>query len=257
MIKEERMDTLADYIKRRRYASMDELITLLGVSKATVRRDLLELEKSGLIALTRGGASLLKPDAPHEPTYHEKKDTSIPEKQRIGRAAAETISSGDTVFIAAGTTTRCITPFLDNPGRIQTLNLVTNDLMIATDATGFSNVDVTVTGGQLRKNYYTLRGFVAENLVSHMRFSIAFLGVDAIDPESGCFIANADEISLIQRIISSAQKTVILCDSTKFSNKAFMLVCPLESIDTIITDDRLNKETLVLLREKGVEVITI
>lgn len=257
MIKEERLDRLADYINSRHYASIDELINLLGVSKATVRRDLIELQNAGLISLTRGGATLLKPDTPHELSYFEKKDANIPEKEKICQVASEMIHSGDTVFIGAGTTTRSITPYLSNTNQFQSLNLVTNDLMIAADSTGFSNLDVTVTGGQLRKNYFTLRGFAAENLISHMRFDIAFIGMDAIDPTAGCFIANADEVSLIQRIIDSADKTIILCDSTKFSNKAFMLVCPLESIDMIITDDRIDHESLVLLEEKGLEVVLI
>lgn len=254
MIKEERLDRLTEYAKTKHYVSVDELTKLLGVSRATIRRDLLSLQEHGIVTISRGGALYKDSDSHPEPLYFEKNELNIDEKRRIGEVAASFIQSGETVFVGAGTTTRCMVPFLDS---ISSFNLVTNDILVASDSTNFTNINVTVTGGQLRRNYYTLRGFAAENHVKNIHIDVAFWGMDAIDVNSGCYIANTDEVALIQNVIDSAGKVVLLCDHSKFQNKAFMMVCPLSKIDVIITDNALDSSIVCNLREQGIEVILV
>lgn len=254
MIREERLNRLTEYAKSKQYVSIDELITLLNVSKSTVHRDLAALEKLGVLSLSRGGALYAGDAGSAEPTYIEKNKSNTTEKDNIGKAAADFIHPGETAFIGAGTTARCMVPYL---GRIPAFNLVTNDVMIAADCTDYSNVNVTVTGGQLRRNYYTLRGFAAENYISNMHIDVSFWGMDAVDPENGCFIANADEVSLIQKVISISGKVVLLCDHSKFDNKAFMLVCPMDKISTIITDKGADSSILEKLRLQNIDIILV
>ena len=252
MIKEERLDRLTEYAKTKHYVSIDELTKLLGVSRATVRRDLLSLQEHGIVTLSHGGALYKDSDSHSEPLYFEKSELNIHEKQCIGEIAASLISPGETVFVGAGTTTRCMVPFLD---ALSSFNLVTNDILVAADSTNFTNINVTVTGGQLRKNYYTLRGFAAENHVKKLHIDVAFWGMDAIDVNSGCYISNTDEVALIQNVIDSAEKVVLLCDHSKFRSKAFMMVCPLTKIDVIITDKSVDSSIVSSLEDQGIEVI--
>lgn len=252
MIREERLNLLSEYIKSKHYVSIEELIQLLKVSKATVRRDLLYLEEQGTISVTRGGAFFQDADIQSEPSYFEKNESNIAEKKEIGKEAAKQILPGKTIFIGAGTTARCMVPFL---AALPSFNLVTNDLLIAADSTNYTNINITVTGGQLRKNYYTVRGFAAENYLNNIHMDIAFLSMDAVDIRTGCFIANADEVSLLQKVIGSAEKVILLCDHTKFNNKAFMLVCPLDKIDMIITDHKIDEKTLKELQMRNIPVV--
>ncbi|MCI8638581.1 MAG: DeoR/GlpR transcriptional regulator [Coprococcus sp.] len=251
MIREERLNRLTEYARSKQYVSIDELISLLNVSKSTVHRDLAALEKLGVLVLSRGGALYNGSVNSAEPTYVEKNKSNTTEKDRIGKAAVSLIRPGGTAFIGAGTTARCMVPYL---GGIPSFNLVTNDVLIAADCSDYTNVNVTVTGGQLRRNYYTLRGFAAENYISNMHIDVSFWGMDAVDPQNGCFIANADEVSLIQKVISISEKVVLLCDHSKFHNKAFMLVCPLDKISTIITDEDVAPSVLEMLRMQNLDI---
>ncbi|HEX3027403.1 MAG TPA: DeoR/GlpR family DNA-binding transcription regulator [Clostridia bacterium] len=252
MIREERLAKITEYVQNRHYASIEELVEMLGVSKATVRRDVLALSKSNAVVLTRGGITCDLHDRNRELAYNEKRYANAAEKNRLAQTAGRMIRPDMTIIIDAGTTTRSMVPFLRE---IKGLNLVTNDLMIAADVTDCEGISVTVTGGQLRRDFYTLRGYAAEDFVRHMRADIAFVGFDAVDIDSGCYITNADEVALKKCMIASADKVVALCDYTKFSNTAFISVCQLSDLDVIITNKELDMAEIEALRQMDVEVI--
>ncbi len=243
-----------EYLKHRHFASNREIMDYLGVSKATVRRDFIELQQQGRIAAARGGVSLIMDDTTAVPSYKGKKNSHTTEKNDIAQAAASLITAGETVFISAGTTTRAMLPYLDG---LSSLNLITNDLLVAADSTFIKNIDVTVTGGKLRKNYYTLRGYAAEDYVRKIKIDRAFIGMDAVDPTVGCYMDNDDEVPLIERVIESSHETVIVCDSSKLSNKAFMLAAPFSLVHTLITDRGIAPEAKQLIEEQIPRLIIV
>lgn len=252
MIRDERLAKITEYVQNRHFASVRELMELLKVSKATVRRDLELLSGENVVVLTRGGVTCVDKDKNSELAYNEKRSANTLEKNRLAEAAAGLIRSNSTVILDAGTTTRAIVPYIRE---LTGVNLVTNDLMIAADLNSCEGISVTVTGGQLRKGFFTLRGYMASDFIRSMRADIAFVGFDALDIRSGCFITNADEVSLKKSILSSADKVVAVLDHTKFSATAFISVCPLEDIDAVVTDRALDSGIAQALREMGVEVI--
>jgi DeoR/GlpR family transcriptional regulator of sugar metabolism len=254
LIREERFEKIIDYVQKRHFVSIDELIEMLGVSKATVRRDIMALSQTNKLLLTRGGITCELSDRDRELAYHDKYVVNAAEKNRLGQAASEFIHSKMTVIIDAGTTTRSIVSFLKD---VKDVNLVTNDLMIAGDLTDFDGIDVTVAGGKLRKGYYTLLGYVAEDFIRHMRVDIVFVGFDAIDISAGCFITNVDEVAYKRRIIESSETVVAVCDYTKFTNTAFISVCPLSDIDVIITNKELDSTIAEALRQTHIELILV
>ena len=56
---EERQQTIVNHLKINQFARITELIDLVNYSEATVKRDLVVLEQSGLIRRVRGGAMLV------------------------------------------------------------------------------------------------------------------------------------------------------------------------------------------------------
>ncbi len=252
MIRDERLEKITEYVQNRHYASVRELMELLKVSKATVRRDLELLSRSNAVLLTRGGVTCEGKDKNKELAYNEKRSANTLEKNRLGEAAGRLVRSNSTVILDAGTTTRAIVPHIRE---LTGLNLVTNDLMIAADLNTCEGVNVTVTGGQLRKGFFTLRGYMAADFVRSMRADLAFVGFDALDMRAGCFITNADEVSLKKSIIEAADKVVAVLDHTKFHATAFISVCPLHDIDVVVTDRGLEPDLAQTLREMGIEVI--
>ncbi|MDP4109480.1 MAG: DeoR/GlpR family DNA-binding transcription regulator [Bacillota bacterium] len=252
MIREERLARIAEYVQARQYVSIEELMRSFGISKATVRRDLLKLGEGDSITLTRGGAIFNETERYNELIYNEKKSTNPSEKNRIGEAARKLINNDSAVIFDAGTTTRAMIPFMKD---LSGINLVTNDIAIAGDLTSFPGINVTVTGGQMRSDYYTLRGYIAEDLISSMRAEIGFVSFDAIDLSSGCYITNSDEVGVKRKIIEVSQKVVALCDYTKFSKQAFVSVCPLSDIDILITNREVPEGVVESLKKSGIEVI--
>ena len=250
LIREERFKRILEYLKDMGYASTNDLIKYLNISKATVRRDLNYLSEANMIQLTRGGAAAIDIDDSKELLYNQKNVSNLIEKKNLGLAASKLIESGMTVFVDAGTTTRMIVPHLKNVGNI---NLVTNDVMITADVTSFENVDTTVTGGKLRKHYFTLHGHFAEEFLQNIHADIAFIGFDAVNTNN-YYITNADEILLKKNIINAAKKTVALCDYTKLGKYSFMPVCGLEDIDILLTNKELSPKIAEDFIKAGVDL---
>lgn len=251
MIREERLKKLAGYVKRREFASVEELAGVLGVSKATVRRDLAALEETGELALVRGGAARVGARG-EELAYDEKRTAHSEEKVRLGAAAAALVKDRSAIVLDAGTTTRAMAPFLkDRAG----LNLVTNDVAIAADLSSALGVSVTVTGGQLRQGYYTLSGYLAEELLRGMRLDMAFVGFDAVDIRSGCYITNTDEVALKRCMIEAADQVVAVCDCAKFESSAFVEVCSLSQVDVVVTGRQLDPAIAAELQKRGVRLV--
>ncbi len=254
MIKEERLNRILEFIDKHQYASISSLMNLIGASKSTIRRDLIQLNEEGKICFVRGGAASLNKNIVPESPYYEKESSNIDEKQRIGRSAASLIRPGETIYIASGTTTRNIFP---NIMDVKNLNVITNDIQIANDMALNENVDVFITGGWLRKGYYSLRGFQAEECVHDMKIGTAFLGCDAIDAFSGCYIANADEVGLLRQVIKSSHRVVLMADHSKFYSSAFLQFCDFSQIDIMITDSVLSDAVLALLRKHDMKLMVV
>ncbi|MBQ5660014.1 MAG: DeoR/GlpR transcriptional regulator [Lachnospiraceae bacterium] len=247
MIREERLDRILEFIDKHQYASVESLMTLVDASKSTIRRDLIQLNEEGKITFVRGGAASVNKNFLPESRYQDKQSSYIEEKQRIGAAAASLIRSGENVFVAPGTTTRMILSNLPADGHF---SIVTNDILIANDLALSENVNVCVTGGWLRKEYYSVSGFQAEECIRGMKIGTAFIGCDAIDTRSGCFIANEDEVGFIHELIKASHRVVLVADHSKFYSNAFLKICDFSQIKVLITDSGVSEEVLNYLKKK-------
>lgn len=247
MIKDERLAKIVEYIEKNKYVNIHQLVAELSVSKATIRRDLEILAANGEIQLTHGGAKQIR-ETERELPYDEKRKTNSDEKSRIGKAACDLIQEGDTVIIDTGTTTREMVKYLLSR---QHIHVITNDVLIATELAANTGIDITLTGGSIRKGYYTLCGYYAENFIKQLHADILFLSLDSIDSVFGGAILNIDEVATKQRMINAAKRIVTLCDHTKYESRALLKVCELSEIDINITGHELAKEIYLDLIEKG------
>ncbi|MGH4033474.1 DeoR/GlpR family DNA-binding transcription regulator [Actinomycetota bacterium Odt1-20B] len=160
---------------------MNRLSELLGVSRATVRRDLQQLSERRLLERTHGGAVLggLGIDLP----LRHRLDQLSPHKQAIARAAAELVPAGAVVGLTGGSTTSEVAQLLADRGPV---TVVTNAVNIAAALVLRPDVALTVTGGTARKESYELVGPSAEKTLADHHTDIAFLGVDGISAAHGC-----------------------------------------------------------------------
>ena len=118
-------------------------------------------------------------------------------------------------------------------------------------------MDVIQLGGITRSSSVSVVGPFAEQMLRSFNCSKLFIGVDGIDPEFGLTTTNMLEASLNRAMIDAAQKVVVLADSSKFGRRGFSKICDLESVDRIITDNRVQPLYLDRLRERGIEVTVV
>ncbi len=251
MLKDERLERIQQYLREHRYASLNELAQLFGISKATIRRDVEQLCASGCLQSTRGGVKYSEGPVESELPYHEKEKANREEKIRIAQAACKLIHPGSTILLDTGTTTRAMTTFLMTASN---LHIVTNDVLIAADLAVNQNIELTVVGGRMRKGYYTLRGYYAENFLRQLHVDQAFVSMDAVSQAGGCMLTNMDEIAMKQNIIRCASERILLCDHTKYETQTFLRVCDLQEINLFLTGKELDDEIYRRFLENSCEI---
>lgn len=230
--------------------SIGELTRELGVSEATVRRDLESLQESGLIQRTHGGAVPVAPQLRERP-FPERSTVMVPQKEAIARAAAHLVRAGDTVFIGGGSTTLRLAEQLGD----DELTVVTNSLPVADRLGRKARVSVIVVGGNLRAPELSIVGPKAVEAIRSYRAELAFLGVPALDAEQG-FTADGDvEAATDSAFMSMARRTITLADHTKIGRISTTHVAPLSAIDTVVTDDQIPIDAVRQLRAHGTHVV--
>lgn len=231
--------------------SILDLTERLKVSGVTIRKDLKLLEDKHLLFRTHGGASINNPYA-MERTIHEKSGINVDRKQKIAKAALAFIPGNDSIIIGSGTT---VFEFARGLHPQEHLTVITPAVKVTLELSNRPNIDVLQLGGVIRPNSSSVAGALAERILNDISCGVLFLGVDGIDLDFGLSITNLAEATLNQKMIESAQKVVILADSTKFDRRGLGKVCNIDQIQYIVTDNAVSQETLKALEERSIHVI--
>jgi DeoR family transcriptional regulator, aga operon transcriptional repressor len=243
--------------------SVEEAAERLDVSQATIRRDFDQLAQQQMITRTRGGAvaSAVSYDLP----LRYKSAKRAPEKQRIGAAAAALVNPGMVVGINGGTTTtevaRALATRPDLAGANMAdgaaLTIVTNALNIANELIVRPHVKLVVTGGVVRPQSYELIGPLATGILRDLMLDVAFLGVDAVDVTLGAAAHNEGEAAINQLMAARARRIVIVADSTKLGQHAFARICPIDRVQTLVTDSAADPSQTIAFADAGIEIVRV
>ena len=228
--------------------TIGELTERLGVSEATVRRDLDALQRAGVVQRTHGGAV---PTPVSELPFPSRSSRQVAEKRAIARAAVHEVREGQTLFVGGGSTTlHLATQLVDLD-----VTVVTNSLPVAGELARGRAGQVIVIGGALRVPEQSMVGPRAVDAIRTYRASTAFLGVPALDTEHG-FTADGDaEAATDLAFMEMAQRTVVLADHSKLGRVATTHVVPTAAIDAVITDSGASGDQLDALRRAGTSVL--
>ena len=251
LLKTERHDHIQSLVNNRGRVTVPELSTHFGVSEATIRRDLEELDNLGRIRRTHGGA-LQAEKIVQEPPISQRITENPEEKNQIGKAAAKLIRNGETIFLGSGTTVIEVARNL--PPDIE-LTVITNSLPVVNELATHPGIELIVIGGVLRPRELSMVGHVAEQAVREFRADRVFLGMYAIDADRGFTNDFPPEIMTDRAIISIAPQVIILADHTKFGRVNSMLVAPVTAAQMIITDQTTSQTAVDQLEEVGIRVI--
>jgi DeoR family fructose operon transcriptional repressor len=252
LLAEERRFRIREVLSRERTVTASELIRALGVTAATIRRDLAALEKEGVLVRSHGGAVSRTSSTNFQPSYEALGRSNRAEKQSIAREAERLILDGETVFLEGSTTVYELARRLLHRNR---LTVITNSPPIVDEFQRSQHVSVISTGGELQKDVFYLSGVLAQRALSEIRVDKAVLGVSAIDPAYGISTASQAEAQMKKMILKSARVSIALADHTKFGNQGFAYVGPTTDIDILVTDSGTDPQYLRPLREAGVELI--
>lgn len=240
-MKESRQRIILQELDQSGVVSVKNLKELLHVTDMTIRRDLIDLEKQGLLTRVHGGAHKKVRDGLNEVSHSEKTMLNIEEKKTIAQKCAGLIINGDTVFIGSGTTTDFIGDYLDG----KDISIVTNSLPIFEKLKDNPNFDLILIGGRYRVKTQTFVGQFANNLLREIKVSKAFIGVNGIDGYN-VTTANEEEGNGNAIILNNAIEKYIVADNSKFDSYSFYTFYHLDNIDAVITDENLSPK----VREK-------
>jgi DeoR family transcriptional regulator, aga operon transcriptional repressor len=233
-------------------SSVDALAAEIGMSAASVRRDLAALEKKGFVHRTYGAAELagtltyeaFRLDA----TFPKREERFAEEKRRIAMAAAALINEGDTVALAPGTTT---TQVARNLRHRSNLHIVTSAVNIGMELSNTPSLQLTLTGGSVRwPGAFSMVGPTTYEAINRFFFDIAFLGVCGVHPTHGITVIEPEEAFILRAIVSHSKRVIVTADSSKLGLYSAARVCNLREVDTVITDTGLDPNLLPQLESQ-------
>ena len=251
MTKEERHALIMDMLIQQNSILVTDLSERLQVSSVTIRKDLTELERAKKLYRSHGRAILINPYINNR-NVNVKEKLCIDEKRIIGKVAASMITHDDSILIASGTTVHALARSIEADHK---LTVITASLQVSELLSGQENIDIIQLGGMLRHRSLSVVGNYAESILSNFFCSKLFLGVDGIDLDFGITTTDMREANLNQVMMRTAQKTIVLADSSKFGRRGFSKIADMDEIDLIITDTNVQPTVAKRIEEMGIDLI--
>lgn len=248
-----RINKMAELIKREGHVSLSRLKECFpDVSEMTLRRDLHKLEQNRHVIRVHGGAKSFDAVAGvSEDSYTKRSVENIESKIVIAKKALKLLHSNESVFLDSGSTCTTIAHnFPDNHFRI-----VTSGLTCAIELARLSESTVLMLGGKIYSNSLCVNGTISALLINDMNFDIAFIGATGYLKGVG-FTVNVEEDYILKKlVISKAKKVVIVMDASKIEKNASYVFARLSDIDVVVSDDKIDPETISEFNKNGIEVI--
>lgn len=247
MLPEERKTQICDYINSQNAVSSIELMERFSASEATIRRDLTELDKRGLISKVHGGAVSIQNQITTDYNVAEREEKNQAEKIRIAKYAANLIQPNDLIFIDAGTTTSYLIDYVT----ASNVTFITNAIVHAKKLSALGH-RVYLTGGLLKNTTEALVGGDCYHTLERYQFSIGFFGTNAVNHKEGFTTPDPEEARIKECAIAHTLSPYVLCDHTKFDLVASVRFAKYEQA-CIITGNKLpdaykNDPTIISLK---------
>jgi DeoR family transcriptional regulator, aga operon transcriptional repressor len=237
--------------------TVEELIERLGASAPSIRRDLTRLEQKGLIRRTHGGATLVQEllyrPFRYDAAFQSRQQRFVKEKRHIGLAAAGLVAENETVGLTAGTTTTWVARSLRHRNN---LTIITNAVNIGMELCNMPGLKIHLTGGYVHWPWsFSLIGAAAVDYLGNTFLDKLFLSVSGIDPSRGTTTNESDEALTFRAMVKQAKEVIVVADSSKLGVVTSSLICPIEDVDVLVTDDAASEEMTETFRSRSVRVI--
>lgn len=246
----ERRRAILENILIARFIPLKDLAAQLEVHEVTVRRDLSELERQGLIEIVRGGARIVE-QAQADIAYEMRAKRELVAKQAIAKEAIKHVQDGDTIALDASTTSLELARALTNRSRVHVLvsGLEAANILAA------SKTPFTVLGGTFNPVVRGFSGPITELVLGKLHPDKVFFSVKGLSQKGGLTDASLIEAEVKTRLIQSSKSAIALVDHSKFGVTAFTTIIGLEQLDSLITDKDPDVSTRRWLIASGLKLI--
>jgi len=242
-----------------RAVPVERLAADLGVSTATIRRDLQRLEADGRVVRVHGGAMLAGPgqghleDADLQHPFAEVARVDLGDKRAVAREAASLVADGDTVLLDIGTTTQLVARELaGRPVTVVTASLAVVDVLREDE-----RVELIVLGGMVRRAYHSLTGVLTEDNLRQLRADVAVIGASGVRPDGAVVDTTLVEVPVKRGLLTASRRSILVADLHKFPGTGTLRVCAVSDLSVIVTNVGADPETLALATAAGVEVRSV
>ncbi len=255
MLAAQRHTQIMAHLERDGIVRVSDLVSMLGVSDMTIRRDLEALQGHGMLEKVHGGAVVRTEPSTAEPGFEAKSARQTAQKEAIAIRAAKLITPGSAVAISAGTTTYALARHLVS---IPDLTVVTNSLWVADvlHRQGNSSLSVLLTGG-LRTPSDALVGPMAIASLRSLHLDAVFMGVHGMDARAGFSTPNLLEAETNRAMVASGRRLLVLADATKWGVVGLSSMADLGDASTVISDTTLSADATKFLSERVDELILV
>jgi DeoR family transcriptional regulator, fructose operon transcriptional repressor len=240
MWQEERHQKIRSLLAAYGQVSIDRIVEDFGVSRETIRRDLMELEQAGDLRRIRGGAV---PVAREDTTFGVRINQRLQEKRAICATALGLLQSGQTIFMDAGSTSSTMAEALAGPTGLSDLTIITNAIDVASQLTEkpgdlSRGTRVLLLAGEVKLDPMETHGAATINDIQRFRADIALLAPWGIDATMGAMNHFLHGAEIARAMVRNASKTIILADHSKVGVVSRSVFCPIAEIDHLIVDSK-------------------
>ncbi|WP_158602153.1 DeoR/GlpR family DNA-binding transcription regulator [Cohnella endophytica] len=248
MYASQRRNEIYKLAQERQFISVAELSAIYKVSEVTIRSDLKLLERQGKLQKNYGGAAINKDVLqPLSHNVHLLSDA----KASIAHKAADLIEEGDSLFLDASSTTILLADYI---AKMNNITVITNSIPIFDKLKEYHNGTLISISGTLNPYSQSFVGPFAEEMISKIRVSKAFIAPKGILPE-GLRDNIVQEAAIRKKMIESAEKVIVLADHSKFNNEDFVFsISNFDKVHRLVTDQTPKEPFFNLFLQKGIEV---
>lgn len=243
----ERQSKLIKLVNLYQKIEVSRLAELLDVSQVTIRKDLDHLEEEGLLAREHGYALIKNAN-----DINTRLTINYDTKLKIATKAAEMVSNGETVMLESGSTCALLAEQLAKLKK--DITIITNSAYIAIRIRELPIRKVILLGGEYQKEYQGMVGPLIRKCAKEFYVDKFFVGTDGFIPESGFTCDDLMRVETMRYMADSANRTIILADSSKFTQKGVVIQSTFEEIDTICTDTGVSQDVIDILKRNNISV---
>ena len=244
-----RLADMERYIRQNGTVSMEDLCSHFNISMNTVRRDIIELKKRGLVEKVYGGVTVSGQDVLK--SFNERSIVNADEKQAAGLIAAQLVSEKDVIFLDSGTTTIQLIPHFSV---LNELTLVTNNLAAIREAEQIPGINIIMLPGQVQRKTDSVTGSDTAKAIRSFNINKAFMAATGTT-ENGVTNSSPFEYEVKQAVMETAKEKILVIGCNKFGVPGLMTYAQFSDFDCIVTNATPPEPYATAIMKSGARLI--